>query len=154
MSSLDKGAHFMRTGCHSVGKSGLTMSILHRQRLSIGLVPALKKALIALCHELHIANSYGVSTPSWVLGFCWIDMGQKTCHHPCARAGAKILMCIERVCCKNIIVSGHGGLAKGEGGEKRHVIACNACNGTVIPCNACNKTCYMHYMHYMQLHCM
>ena len=72
---------------------------VHRQRISIGLVPAFKQTILALCHELHVSNTYRVSSFSWVLGNLWVNMGHKSAHHPCGRARSKVLMCIEHVCC-------------------------------------------------------
>jgi len=45
-------------GSHNVCQSGLAICKLHWQQISIGLVPAFKQILLALCHELHIANTY------------------------------------------------------------------------------------------------
>ena len=42
-------------GSHDMCQSGLAIRKLHWQRISIGLVPAFKQTLRALCHELHVA---------------------------------------------------------------------------------------------------
>ena len=86
-------------GSHNVSQSGLAICKLHWQRISIGLVPAFKQTILALCHELHVANTYRVSSFPWVLGNLWVNMGHKPAHHPSGRARSKVLMCIEHVCC-------------------------------------------------------
>ena len=88
-------------GCNNVSQSDLTVSELHWQRISIGLVQDVEQTIRALRHELHVANTCRVSPSLLILGYFLVNMGRKFARHPCGRARTKFLMCIEHVCCVN-----------------------------------------------------
>jgi hypothetical protein len=97
--------------------------------ISIGLVPAFEQTLRALCHELHVAYTYWVSSVLWVLSNLWVNVRQKSTHHPRGRATAKCLMRIEHVCCMTRCCQWTRKAYKGGMiNNKRHVMTCNLCN--------------------------
>jgi hypothetical protein len=54
----------------------------HLLQISIGLIPALKQTILALCHELQVANTYRVSSSLWAPGNLWVNVGHNSSHHP------------------------------------------------------------------------